>query len=256
MTADDWFDQLNRPLDPGMPEESAGLGAWSGTRVTVGMVRGVNDRWARLAEGFVPTEYELAVLSKHYLDEIMEIDLFWRCYQQTGSSEWRIRAFAGARLNTLEQALGEKKFSALIAKREAHWKQKFADADEEEQSLAPCTKCGTKRSLYMLASAHHDLCDACVPDSAAALAPCTNCGRQRGVTGSAYTGDLCWDCASARLAPCANCGGPRLLSHQERELCDGCLMETVPPCKYCGAKRHPASVSTENDHGYCGNCTW
>jgi len=259
MTTDDFVNQLNRPLGPGMPEESAGLGAWSGAGVTIGMVRGIHDRWARLAAGFVPTEYELALLSKHYLDQIMDIDLFWRCHQQTGSSEWRMRAFAGARLNTIERALGERKFSALIAKTEADWKQRFADADKEEQSLAPCTKCGAKRHLYELMNAHANLCERCtsdsIPDSAATLEPCASCGHQRDAE-SGYTRDLCWDCASERLAPCANCGGRRLLSHQERDLCDACLMETVPPCEYCGAKRHPASVPTENDHGYCDNCTW
>jgi hypothetical protein len=218
-------------------------------------VRGVNDRWARLVEGFVPTEYELVVLAKHYLDEIMEIDLFWRCYHQTGSSEWRIQAFAGRRLDAIEQALGEAKFNAAIAKRLAEWKQKFADADKEEQSLAPCTRCGARRFLRDLAPEHADLCGACIPASTT-LGPCANCGCERGVVGSAHTGDLCWDCASERLAPCTNCGGKRSLSARDNALCDACLRETVPPCKYCGAKRHPATVSTESDHGYCDGCTW
>lgn len=213
MTPDEFFSQLDRPLGPDMPEESAGLGVWKGAGMTIGTVRGVNDRWARLVEGFVPTEYELALLAKHYLDQIMDIDLFYRCYEQSGSSEWRIQAFAGARLNTIEQALGEKKFSALIAKTEAKWKQKCAAADKEEQSLAPCTKCGAKRFLPDLAREHADLCGDCIP-ATTTLGPCANCGRQRGVVGSAYTGDLCWDCASERLAPCANCGGRRLLSQK------------------------------------------
>jgi hypothetical protein len=257
MTPDEFFNQLDRPLGPDMPEESAGLGAWKGAGMTIGMVRGVNDRWARLVEGFAPSEYELVVLAKHYLDVRMDVALISRCFEQTGSDLWRKQAFADARLNTIEQALGEAKFDAAIAKKLAEWTQKFTDADNEEQSLAPCTKCGTKRFLYMLAPAHPDLCDACVPDSAAALAPCAHCGCERGVVGSAYTGDLCWDCASERLAPCATCGGKRLLGPtDDRGLCHACLRETVPPCKYCGAKRHPATVSTENDHGYCGGCTW
>ena len=255
-----FFSQVNRPLGPGMPEESAGLAPSGGPWCAIGTVRGVNDRWARLVEGFRPTEYELVVLAKHYLDKIMDVDFFFRCYEVSGSSEWRIQAFANRRLDAIEQALGEAKFNAAIAKKLAEWTQKFADADKQEQSLAPCTKCGAKRHLYELVNAHAGLCETCtsdsIPDSAATLGPCANCGRQRGVTASAYTEDLCWDCASERRAPCANCGGRRLLSHQERDLCDACLMETVPPCKYCEAKRHPAFVSTENDHGYCDSCTW
>jgi hypothetical protein len=253
MTTDGFLNQLNRPLGPGMPAESAGLGACGGIG---GGVRGVNDRWARLVEGFAPTEYELVVLAKHYLDMRMEVALIYRCYKQCGSDWWREQAFADARLNTIEQVLGKEKFNAAIATKLAEWTQKFNDADNEEQSLAPCTKCGAKRFLYGLACAYPELCDACVPDSTVALGPCANCGRQCDVTGSAYTGDLCWECASARLAPCAKCGGKRELGPRDDSLCDACLRETIPPCKYCGAKRHPATVSTENDHGYCGDCTW
>jgi hypothetical protein len=260
MTTNDFVNQLNRPLGPGMPEESAGLAPSGAPWLPIGMVRGVNDRWACLVEGFRPTEYELVVLAKHYLDEIMNIDFFYRWHQTTGSSEWRTQAFASRRLDAIEQALGEAKFNAVIAKRLAGWRQKFADADKEEESLDPCTSCGTKRVLSDLwrARTHPDLCEACVPPpaSATALEPCAACGRQRDVTGSAYTGDLCWECASERLAPCANCGDKRKLSARDDALCDACLMETVPPCKHCGAKRHPSSVSSENDHGYCDGCTW
>jgi hypothetical protein len=259
MTTDDFVNQLNRPLGPGMPEESAGLAPSGAPWLAIGTVRGVNDRWARLVENFRPTEYELVVLAKHYLDESMDVDFFYRCYQTTGSSEWRIQAFASRRLDAVEQALGEAKFNAAIAKRLADWKQKFADADKEEESLPPCTKCRAKRYLYELTCGGDrtgGLCERCIPHEPAHLTPCANCGCERGVVGSAYTGDLCWDCASERLAPCANCGGKRELGPRNDALCDDCLRETIPPCKYCGAKRHPAAVSTENDHGYCGGCTW
>ena len=153
MSIDDFLDQVNRPLGPGMPEESAGLAPSGGAGWAIGTVRGVNDRWARLVEGFQPTEYELVVLAKHYLDQSMDIDFVCRCYQMSGSSEWRRQAFASRRLDAIEQALGEAKFDAAIAKKLAEWTQKFADADKEEESLPPCTKCGTKRSFTELASA-------------------------------------------------------------------------------------------------------
>ena len=62
MTTDDFFDQINRPLGHGMPEEAAGV-APLGTPVgAIGTVRGVNDRWASLVEGFHPTQHELLSL--------------------------------------------------------------------------------------------------------------------------------------------------------------------------------------------------
>jgi hypothetical protein len=241
----------------GIPEESAGLEPIGAGSLVIGSIRGVNDRWAHLVDGFLPTEYELVVLATHYLDRMMEIRLIGRCYQQYGS-DWRMEAFADRRLGTIEQGLGGEKFEAAIAKSLAKWRQKFADVDKEEASLAPCTACGGKRFLYDAdcSSTSGGLCGACVPDPKAALGLCASCGRARELTGSAYTGNLCWDCASERLAPCATCGGKRLLGPNESALCDECLRATVPPCKYCGAKRHPVTVSPENDHGYCGSCTW
>jgi hypothetical protein len=80
MTEDWFFQQVNRPLGPGMPRESDGL-ATSGVDgiFAIGTVRGVNDRWARLVEAFQPTEYELVILAKNYLDRMMEVGFCFRC---------------------------------------------------------------------------------------------------------------------------------------------------------------------------------
>src|SRR5262245_58361151 len=66
--------------------------------------------------------------------DVMEIKFFYRCYEQSGSTEWRKHAFAGRRLDTIERALGEEKFEAAIAATPTKWKQKFAEADKEERS--------------------------------------------------------------------------------------------------------------------------
>jgi len=187
----------------------------------------------------------------------MRLLFAFRITQTSGSSEWRIQQFCSRRLDSIADVLGDERFNAVIAKTEAQWNQKFADADRKEASLAPCKSCGSARVLYDLAYAPADLCAQCA-HSNRSFKSCTNCGRQYGVGRSADTGDLCWDCASDRLAPCTKCGGKRSLGFEESEsdLCDTCLMATIPPCKCCGAIRNPWSVSTENDDGYCRDCAW
>jgi hypothetical protein len=264
--SDDFFSEVNRPLGPGMPEESAGL-APSGRRVLIGTgVRGVNDRWARLVEGFRPTEYELVVLAKHYLEEDSDITFMDRFYGMSGSTECRMSEFSRRRLATIEEALGAGKFEAAIAKKLAECQKRFADGEKEEQeieSMAPCTKCGTKPYLEgpMLVGSTDEtgLCSACIAEEVPKrpCTPCTVCGAERDVASIGYTGDLCRGCAREALAPCANCGRQRGVTNNTntKDLCWDCASERLAPCKYCGAKRIPC-FSSENDHGYCHECTW
>ena len=80
------------------PKESEELGAWRSGPSLVGLTEGVNDESATLVEGFVPTRYELAELARHYLNEALGIEHWWEISDQSGSSEARMKAFAGNRL--------------------------------------------------------------------------------------------------------------------------------------------------------------
>ncbi len=130
-----------------LPEESEGLEAWGDKQFVVGLTYGVNDEAARLVAGFEPTIYELEVLAKHYVEEANDIELFWRIYEQGGSEQTRKVNFAYERLRTLESVLGSERFNAAIGPVVDKWNKEFAEAEEEEKALAPCSKCGGKRRL-------------------------------------------------------------------------------------------------------------
>jgi hypothetical protein len=199
----EFFSQVDRPLGPGFPKESSGLHAHGLPGFALGVVGGVNDSSARLVEGFQPTEYELELLAQHYVDRINDMTLFQRCTGQIGTGDWRLDAFSNRRLDTIRRALGQDKFDAAISKTLAKWKQEFADAENSEQSLAPCTKCGGKRSLPDAANDPIGRCHACAIDDWEAsesgvhanegIARCANCRATLGPDDSI----LCGACRKA-----------------------------------------------------------
>ncbi len=151
-----------------MAVESEGLGAIGGGGFVVGRVSGVNDESAYLVEHFKPTQYELEVLARHYLDEAREIE-FWSRFLGCGDSYGiRMRPFAYRRLATIKAVLGEKRFQEAIARTEEKWDKGFAEAEEIEKNLEPCKSCGAKRDYYDYAFPTTDgYCGACNP----AMAP-------------------------------------------------------------------------------------
>ena len=150
-----------------MPVESEGLGPLCVAGWVVGAVGGVNDESACLVEHFKPTQYELGVLARHYLDEAREIE-FWDKFLGYGDSYGiRMRPFAYRRLATIKAVLGEKRFQEAIARTEEKWDKGFAEAEEIEKNLEPCKSCGAKRDYYDYAFPSPDgYCGAC--DSATA----------------------------------------------------------------------------------------
>ena len=150
-----------------MAVESEGLGPLCGAGMVVGVVGGVNDESAYLVEHFKPTQYELEVLARHYVDEAGQIE-FWSRFLGCGDSHGiRMRPFACRRLATIKAALGEKRFEKAIARTEEKWDKRFAEAEEIEKNLEPCKSCGAKRDYYDYAFPSPDgYCGAC--DSATA----------------------------------------------------------------------------------------
>lgn len=130
-----------------LPHESDGLGAIGNGRIVIGYVPAVNGEEAVLVEDFQPTRHELGVLARHYLDEACSIEFEWRCSRQSGSYEIRMLPFAQRRLAAIREAIGEDVFGTAVADVEREWDAKFAEADECERQLPPCTNCGEKQTL-------------------------------------------------------------------------------------------------------------
>ena len=78
----------------------------------IAVVERVNDASARLLEDFRVDRYELKVLARDYLEQVIEIDYNMAAY---GMYDNKLRGFATRRLASIEPILGEDVFAKLVA---------------------------------------------------------------------------------------------------------------------------------------------
>lgn len=73
----------------------------------IGYLNDINGPGAEEVEGFLPTRHELSQLAKYWAKVAIDIEYFWFCYQQTGSTEMRRGPFARRRVARIAHLLGE-----------------------------------------------------------------------------------------------------------------------------------------------------
>lgn len=83
------------------------LGAMHSGGLTIGYVEEVNGPGAEEVQGFLPTRHELMQLAKYWAKVEIDINYFYFCYQQTGSTEIRRGPFARRRVARIADVLGE-----------------------------------------------------------------------------------------------------------------------------------------------------
>lgn len=83
------------------------LGQLRGRGFTIGHVDEVNGRGAEEIQGFVATRHELIQLAKYWAEKAIHIDYLWFLYEQTGSSDRRVRAFAWRRVSRIAEMVGK-----------------------------------------------------------------------------------------------------------------------------------------------------
>jgi hypothetical protein len=130
-----------------LPNESKDLGPLVGKGVVIGSTEGVNDASARTVEGIALTVRELQEVAAHYYDEINSIKFFWDWSGQTSGCEFRKCAFSTERLSAIRTVLGKRRFEEAIAADKREWYRKWDELEEKEKNLAPCKKCGGKRTI-------------------------------------------------------------------------------------------------------------
>jgi len=145
-----------------MPVESEGLGAIRAGGSIIGRISGVNDESACLVEHFKPTQYELEVLARHYLENARDIEFYGRFLGASGSYEIRMHPFAYRRLATIKSVLGEKRLQEAIARTEEKWDEIFKRAEKDAK---PCKACGGGERTYNTPAdiGSEGYCDACDP---------------------------------------------------------------------------------------------
>ena len=82
--------------------------------IVIGYVPEVNGPGAEEIAAFVPTRHELVQIVKYWERIWIENEFFMYWTSQTGSSEMRLSAFAGVRVNRIAEVLGDAEVKAAI----------------------------------------------------------------------------------------------------------------------------------------------
>jgi len=83
-------------------------------RYVVGYVDEVNGPEAAEVAAYVPTRHEVVELVKYWYRRVLDNSWFFFVCGGTGSSEWRLKAFAGRRFDRAEAAIGKEAVDAAI----------------------------------------------------------------------------------------------------------------------------------------------
>jgi hypothetical protein len=94
--------------------DTEGLGCWGGNGVYIGYVSEVNGPDSVEMPEFVPTRYELLQLAKYWATLALDLQFDFFLYAQTGSSEYRLDAFARRRVGRIAEILGREQVDKLI----------------------------------------------------------------------------------------------------------------------------------------------
>jgi hypothetical protein len=113
MTLDEWRKATSTNKRNACPD-SEGLGFWGDERFTVGYVDEVNGPNSAEMPEFVPTRYELIQLAKYWATIVIDLRFDYFLYTQTGSSEWRLDAFARRRVGRIGKILGQDEINKVI----------------------------------------------------------------------------------------------------------------------------------------------
>jgi len=98
--------------------DSEGLGYCGNYKFTVGCVSEVNGPDSVEIPDFAPTRHELIQLVKYWATATLELQFDYFLYTSTGSTEWRLDAFASRRINRIATLLGEVEVQKAIQEAE------------------------------------------------------------------------------------------------------------------------------------------
>jgi truncated hemoglobin YjbI len=95
----------------------------------VGYVDEVNGAGAAEVAAYVPTRHEVVELVKYWYHRVLDNSWFFFLFGGTGSSEWRVKEFAGRRFERAEAAIGKEAVDAAIKEAREEFRTKVVKDD-------------------------------------------------------------------------------------------------------------------------------
>jgi hypothetical protein len=111
-----------------LPEEGKDLliAPW---KPGIGFVDAIHGDGGAECEEYRPTRYELEQLARFWAKEILDIQVFWFYYAQSGSTEIRLEPYARTRLHRIRQTLGKDTVKAIVDAVRDQERQRMGEED-------------------------------------------------------------------------------------------------------------------------------
>ncbi len=84
----------------------------------IGFVNEIHGDRGKVCPEFVPTQHELMLLARHWIEQMHDIEMDWFYDASPCSSEMRVMPYARRRLNRIQTAIGKEAFDKLAAEAE------------------------------------------------------------------------------------------------------------------------------------------
>lgn len=103
------------------------LEPWGSRGLIIGYVDEVNGDGAQEIPGFVVTRHELIELVKYWTKRAIDIQYFWFCHEQVGSTDMRVEPFARRRVTRIARLIGQDEAAEAIEQAYEEYAASFQD---------------------------------------------------------------------------------------------------------------------------------
>lgn len=94
---------------------------------TIGYYEDIHGARRTAVADYEPTKHELSIVARHWIRELLEINIFWFLYSTTGSWEIRMGPYASRRLGRIADAIGEDAVNEIVRQEEDIARQRLGD---------------------------------------------------------------------------------------------------------------------------------
>ena len=102
-----------------------------GRRVTFGFVDAVHGPGSEVLPTYGPTRHELLELTRYWMAQVLEIEMFWFLTATSGSHDCTMLPYAKKRLDRIAKVLGEKAVKEVVTQVQNEYRREMGDKNWE-----------------------------------------------------------------------------------------------------------------------------